>query len=80
MTEEKVLIAFREDLLEGYRSISINDLEFIHLNVGSMTKFLTQPMVIFVDHDMETKILKNRYGYNGIVTRPIRVKPKLDDK
>jgi hypothetical protein len=80
MKKEEVLIAFREDLMEGHRTISIEQLEFIHLKVDSMEMFLKQPMVIFVDNDMETKILKNRYGYNGIVQRPVRVKPDLGSK
>lgn len=80
MREETVLIAFREDLYEGYRNISMEALDFSHLKVDSVSKFLKQPMVIFVDNDMETKILKNRYGYIGMVTKPSRIIVNLDPK
>jgi len=72
MKKEMVLILGREDLID-----CASDMKASHISItdfrgtvnNTMKLFAKQNMIIFVDKNGETRILKNRWGDNGKVIR-----------
>jgi len=65
MKEDKVLILEREDLNKGCEKLSISSITYYNFKVSVNQKCLSHGLVLFIDDNGQTKILKNRYGYNG---------------
>lgn len=62
MKKENAVILFREDLHHEYLSTPIDDLIIKHFKPRYFEEFRINSVVLFVDKDLTTKILKNRYG------------------
>jgi hypothetical protein len=60
------LVVFNRDLNKENRKLSISDIEWTHLGI-SHKSFCKENIVMYVDTDGNTKILKNRYGNKGVV-------------
>jgi hypothetical protein len=72
MKTEKVLILGREDLIECSKDINVTRLSLTDFKwtVGdTMRIFIKQLMIIFIDKNGETRILKNRWGDTGKIIR-----------
>ena len=69
MNLDSCLILEREDLLLNYQDKNIIDIEYHHFKHDPSFFYKSQSIVIFVDNNSETKIIKNRYGYEGLVVR-----------
>jgi hypothetical protein len=63
--EIKALILKREDLNESSKNKNILLLKYNDFVHGTYNKITTNGVVLFVDDNGKTKILKNRYGDNG---------------
>lgn len=68
MIESTVLVLFRSNLTKDkeklpFRKITLNDFKYD----GSIRRAYQENIIMFVDEDCKTKILKNRYGKPGIV-------------
>lgn len=61
MIEEKILILEREDLIIGSEKKHIKDIKFYDFK-NSIEKLNTSSVVLFIDEDGTTRILKNRWG------------------
>lgn len=61
MKEETTLILWREDLNPRSSNKSFNDINYNDFTV-SWEFCIKQPIVLFMDNDGKTKMLKNRYG------------------
>ena len=61
MKKETVLILERQDLLRMYQGLGIENVELTHFK-GSREPMNTSPIVLFIDDNGYTKILKNRHG------------------
>lgn len=64
---EKTLVLRREDLRVGSFTKSISEIKYDDFTTD-YDKMCKQSFIIFVDDNMETLLLKNRYGYNGLIT------------
>lgn len=72
MKEVTVLILGREDLIERSNDIKASYIrisDFKEIAHNTMKLFAKQDMIIFVDTNGETRILKNRYGDEGKIIR-----------
>lgn len=72
MKSEKVLILGRDDLIDCAKDVHISHLsltDFKWTLGDTMRIFLKQNMVIFIERNGETRILKNRWGDTGKVMR-----------
>lgn len=72
MKKEQVLILRREDLIECAKEIKVPHLsitDFKWTVNNTMKLFAKQNMIIFIDDDGETRVLKNRYGDTGKIIR-----------
>ena len=69
MKKEEVLIAHREDLLKCVKEKDIHLINFDDLK-GTLMPFQENGIVLFIDNNGDTKVLKNRYGGRGMVTDP----------
>lgn len=59
------VILFRSDLLEGDKDLSIDCIGYHNFKIEiSMTQL--SPLLIFVDDNGNTKIIKNRFGDQGL--------------
>lgn len=68
--DNKVLILRREDLNENSKKLDTNDLNydcFIEAVDYKNIEFARNNIVLFIDDDGETHVLKNRYGNKGRV-------------
>lgn len=68
--DNKVLILRREDLNENSKKLDTNDITydcFIKAVDHSNIEFARNSLVLFIDDDGETLVLKNRYGNKGRV-------------
>ena len=77
MKNEKVLILDRDDLIDSAKDVRISHLsltDFKWTLGDTMRIFLKQNMVIFIERNGETRILKNRYGDTGKVVKRKRNK------
>lgn len=76
-TIENTIILSRNDLdrMSKKRSIKkINIGNFRHKNPETTTDFLCSDLIIFVDENNDTKILKSRYTNTGILKRKCFIK------
>jgi len=67
---EKVetLVLSREDLFIGRQDKDIEDIEYWDFNVDGGRKFMNEEgLIIFIDETCEVKIIKNRWGKEGII-------------
>lgn len=72
MKSEKVLILGREDLIAcsfDIKASHINITDFKKSVGETMKLFARQNMIIFIDDNGETRVLKNRWGDRGKVMR-----------
>lgn len=60
-----MIVFNRNDLLERFKDIPIEDIGYEHLPC-SLDDITSANIVLFVDGEQK-KILKNRWGYEGIV-------------
>jgi hypothetical protein len=66
---QSILVLSREDLSESSENKTIEEINVNDFS-GSIKDFLTEPFAIFVDRDtLKTKLIKNRYGDNGMVVK-----------
>jgi len=63
----QIIVARRNDLRKEFKKIEFERITFYCLNFNSREFFQKSSIVMFVDDDGRTIILKNRYGSNGIV-------------
>jgi len=64
MRKEETLIVGREDLIDNSKSKDILLINFTDFN-SSMNPFQNNNIVLFIDDNGETKIMKNRFGDDG---------------
>ena len=64
MLIENALILGRDDMFDSDKSKSIMLVDFSHFKV-SRSDMNNISIVIFIDYNGQTKILKNRFGDNG---------------
>lgn len=62
---------FREDLRKTSYQKSIEDINCADM-LCSIDPFLVEDIVIFVDHNSQSKILKSRYGDTGVIKKVIK--------
>jgi hypothetical protein len=60
----KTLIVYKSDLNTSSQNKNIKDIWYEDLK-DTNTKFYLNDIVLFLDENLQTKILKNRYGDNG---------------
>jgi len=72
MKTEQVLILGRDDV--SPREIGINDIDHTHIRYSSKP-CSTHSVVLFIDDNGQTKVLKNRYGNIGMVTDKNKPRP-----
>ena len=68
--DNKVLILRREDLNENSKKLDANDITYdCFINAVDYTniEFVKNSLVLFIDDDGQTHVLKNRYGNKGRV-------------
>ena len=63
---DKVIILFKDDIIEAFQDKTIEELELSDLKQISTEMFHAADVIIF-NSQVNTKILKNRYGYKGIL-------------
>lgn len=61
MLNTTTLILFREDLLERYKSLKVKEIKFEHFKIDKEI-IATTPIIIFIDSNLTTRFLKNRFG------------------
>lgn len=66
MWNSNTLILERSDLQKQYADKHIVFLSFEHFK-KSFNLFYKESIIIFIDNDGQTKILKNRYGNQGVI-------------
>tara|TARA_R110000868_G_scaffold5274_3_gene32454 strand:+ start:104 stop:445 length:342 start_codon:yes stop_codon:yes gene_type:complete len=66
MTIENVTIFRRGDLIYSARNKPMSDVVYTDL-AGSNDNYVNNSVVMFIDNNGQTKILKNRYGDGGVV-------------
>jgi hypothetical protein len=64
MRKEEILILEREDMIETKNSKSILLIDFTDFKI-SVKPLQENEIVLFIDNNGQTKILKNRYGDKG---------------
>jgi len=62
MREERVLILERTDLFDCFKDKKISLIDFSDF-VISFNLTCEQSLILFIDDNGETRILKNRFGY-----------------
>jgi hypothetical protein len=62
MERAEVLIVRREDLILGYANSPYHEIKIDSFHVGVMNKIARYNIVLFIDHNGDIYILKNRYG------------------
>jgi hypothetical protein len=62
MREERVLILERTDLLDSFKDKKFSLIDFNDFSL-SFQRMLSYPLILFIDNNGETRILKNRFGY-----------------
>ena len=62
MREDKVLILERSDLLDMFKDKDFSLIDFSDFSL-SYQRMYEQSLILFIDDNGETKILKNRLGY-----------------
>lgn len=67
MIEGKCICFFREDLIERFKDIPFEEVNYQHLKILKNRGFLKNNLVMFVDNDENQKILKNRFGALGVI-------------
>jgi len=72
MIKSEVLILSREDLRRDFRKVNIEGIEIYSFNIDK-SKFRKESMIIFIDDNLQTKILKSRWGDQGIVNKPNQI-------
>ena len=60
MRSESVLILYRTDLFLAYRLQKYEDVDYSSFKTDDF--YLTHSVVIFIEDDGRTKIIKNRFG------------------
>lgn len=65
MTETTAAIFKRSDLKEESKSKNLHDIVFNDLLVSDKKFFVEQSIVLFIDDNQQTRILKNKHGDNG---------------
>jgi len=63
---QRILVLTKEDLAEQHKDKTLEEIGVTDFKY-SVKQFHTEPFVIFVDNTLGTKLLKNRYGNDGIV-------------
>jgi hypothetical protein len=66
MRTESILVIDRGDLKKPENQKSIIDINYTDIS-GSSDPIRTHAFVIFIDDDMRSKLLKSRYGDNGMI-------------
>lgn len=64
MRKEETLILGREDMIENYQGKDILLIDFTDFKI-SVNKTLENGIILFIDDNGDTKILKNRFGDKG---------------
>jgi hypothetical protein len=64
MRKEETLILGREDMIETENGKDIRIIDFIDFKI-SIKPFQENGIILFIDDNGQTKILKNRYGDKG---------------
>lgn len=68
----ETLILFREDLTDDSKKIALpelyNNLGIQHFKLKPSIMY-KQVLVVFIDDDGQTLILKNRYGFTGQISK-----------
>ncbi len=66
-TTQKILVLTNEDLNERHKDKTIEEIGITDFNYN-IREFHTVPFIIFIDKvNMGVKLLKNRYGNEGVV-------------
>lgn len=60
------LILYRSSLAIGSKQLSINDIQFFHFKM-TLSEMHKYDIVMFIDNNNTTKIIKNKYGNTGIL-------------
>ncbi len=73
MLTTSTLILGREDMIESEKNKNILLIDFFDFKISIKKPILEYSIVLFIDDNNQTKILKNRYGdkgngmFNGII-------------
>jgi len=67
MREGKILTLDRRDLNKTASKKTIEEISHLDFMVTSMQIFFEAAFILFTDDDGRMKVLKNRYGKDGIV-------------
>ena len=64
----QTIVFFREDLRRDMEKKKLKDIEYRDIQTGGGKEFLCRAsLILFIDKNYQTKILKNRWGNQGIV-------------
>jgi hypothetical protein len=66
-SDTKCSIFFRENLIKSSKNKSIENIIYQDFKSNERRLFLVEYVVLFIDTNGDTKILKNRYGKEGII-------------
>jgi hypothetical protein len=61
------ILLFRENLKNIHMNNKIEDIKYIDFKGTTISPAINNHLVVFVDLDGNTKILRNRFGKEGIV-------------
>jgi hypothetical protein len=64
MRKEEVLILGIEDMIDSHKGKDILLIDFTHFKI-SVKPFRVNGIILFIDENGHTKIIKNRYGDKG---------------
>jgi hypothetical protein len=68
MREGRIKVLFREDLYPINKDIPFEVIDIYHFKpTGNDPPFFAQDVILFIDGDSRQKVLKNRYGYQGVI-------------
>ena len=66
----QTIIFFNEDIRLDKAHKKIKEIEYYDLNTTSREVVMKASLVLYIDRDtLQTKILKNRWGNNGVVAK-----------
>ena len=62
MIKDKVIILTRSDLIIDNKDIAFEDVSLIHFPYIYREEIKLNAVVLFIEDDLRTRIIKNRYG------------------
>jgi hypothetical protein len=68
MRDGKIKVVFREDLYPVNNTLPFEVIEIYHFKpTDNDPPFFSQDFILFIDGDSRQKVLKNRFGYQGVI-------------